>query len=57
MTDSMQRQESRGWHSVRVILEGAILAGILWSINGQAEQTKAIVRIQTQIEEIGRAHV
>jgi hypothetical protein len=50
MTEGMQRQENRNWQSVRVILEGLILAGILWSINNQTDQTRAIVRLQTQIE-------
>lgn len=31
-------------------MEGLILAGIIWSISNQTDQTKAIVRLQTQIE-------
>lgn len=50
MTESTARPEGRNWHSVRVVMEGLILAGILWSISNQSEQTKAIVRLQTQIE-------
>ena len=42
----------RNWNSVRVVLEGLILAGILWSISNQTDQTKAIVRLQTQLENI-----
>lgn len=45
-----QHDGRRNWNSVRTVLEGLILAGILWSINNQADQTKAIVRLQTQIE-------
>lgn len=42
----------RNWQSVRVVLEGLILAGILWSISNQTDQTKAIVKLQTQMDSI-----
>ncbi len=53
MSDSTNESPNdgrRNWNSVRTVLEGLILAGILWSINNQTDQTKAIVRLQTQIE-------
>jgi hypothetical protein len=45
-------ESARNWNSVRVVLEGLILAGLCWAINNQTDQTKAIVKLQTQIETI-----
>jgi uncharacterized protein YoxC len=56
MIQGTHRPETRNWQSVRVILEGLILAGILWSINNQTDQTRAIVRLQTQIEGMQQAN-
>lgn len=53
----MVSEGRRNWNSVRVVLEGLILTGILWSISTQSEQTKAIVRLQTQIEGIQQSSV
>lgn len=56
MTVEQQRPEGRNWQSVRTILEGLILAALLWSLNNQSDQMKATVRLQTQVEALQQSN-
>ena len=50
MTDQTNEQpQSRGMQSVRTILEGLILAGVLWLASNTSDQAKATVALQTQL--------
>ncbi|NII73245.1 hypothetical protein FHW84_001814 [Dyella sp. SG562] len=51
-----QRPDGKNWQSVRTILEGLILAALLWSLNNQSDQMKATVRLQTQVEALQQSN-
>jgi hypothetical protein len=40
----------RSWQSVRTILEGLILAGVLWLANSTQQQATATVELRTQMQ-------
>lgn len=48
MTDAESRS-FRNFQSVRFVMEGLILAGVLWLASSVQDQAKATVQIQTQI--------
>jgi hypothetical protein len=51
MADNDSRDISvRNFQSVRTVLEGLILAGILWLIRSTGLQAEAIIKLQTQFE-------
>lgn len=43
-------QSPRNWQSVRTILEGLILAGVLWLANSTQQQATATVELRTQLQ-------
>ncbi len=48
------RIDVRTWQSVRTVLEGLILAGIIWLVRSTSIQSESIVRLQTQLESMQR---
>lgn len=41
---------TRNWQSVRTVMEGLILAAILWMANSMQQQATAMARLQVQVE-------
>lgn len=53
MTDSMNAfNAGKGWNSVRTILEGLILAGILWMAQSMQQQATAMAKLQVQVDQL-----
>lgn len=57
MNDARRNDDSRSgdstvrnWQSVRTVLEGLILIGVVWLASGVQEQMKATVKLQVQLE-------
>ena len=48
----MSEPSQRNWQSVRTILDGLILAGVIWLATSIQDQSRAIVRMQVQIETV-----
>jgi len=48
-TNDVPSQHQRNWQSVRTVLEGLILLGVVWLGSSAQEQSKAMVQAQTQV--------
>lgn len=49
MMEKLDPLGTRNWQSVRTVMEGLILAGILWLGNSTSDQAKATIAVQTQM--------
>lgn len=54
MSDVEQGQHpGRNWQSVRTVVEGLILAGVLWLANSTQQQATATVELRAQLQAMG----
>jgi len=51
MTETEQNS-TRNWQSVRTVLEGLILLGIVWLASSIQDQAKATIALQTQMTNV-----